>query len=227
MKIVAFDVKSSIAHFRRPDTTATHLTYPFIPPTAAKGLIGAILGIEDFTTNDKVGIQLLSPVQMVSQQLSMIGKPGGTVFNRPTTIQLLIHPSYRIYYAGEEFVDELEQRLKRSQSIYPTYLGSAFALTKPVYYKTFTGKDVKGKEYLSTRGVIPASLIKELDFQPGYYVQRAGGFFKHYLGNRTFGDTVDFIYEENQKRMRFLPDFTKINQETQVADIGGEVVCLI
>ena len=106
MKVVVFDVKGDIGHFRRPDTTATHLTYPFIPPTAVKGLVGAILGIEDFVTNDKIGIQILSEVNMVSQQMSML-KMGNT-FNRPTTVQLLINPAYRIYYSGDEYVDELE-----------------------------------------------------------------------------------------------------------------------
>ena len=47
MKALIFEVKGTIAHFRRPDTTATHLTYPFITPLAAKGLVGAMLGITD------------------------------------------------------------------------------------------------------------------------------------------------------------------------------------
>jgi len=85
MKAVVFEVKGAIAHFRRPDTTATHLTYPFITPLAAKGLVGAILGITDFTTRDRVGIQLLNPVCTSAQQLSMLGKDSGNTFNRPTT----------------------------------------------------------------------------------------------------------------------------------------------
>jgi len=40
MKGLAFDIKGSIAHFRRPDTTATQMTYPFITPTAVRGLVG-------------------------------------------------------------------------------------------------------------------------------------------------------------------------------------------
>ena len=63
MKGLAFDVLGTLGHFRRPDTTATQMTYPFITPTAAKGLVGAILGIEDFVTSDRVGIELLRPVR--------------------------------------------------------------------------------------------------------------------------------------------------------------------
>ena len=129
MKAVVFDIKGKIAHFRRPDTTVTQLTYPFITPLAAKGLVGAILGITDFVTKDKVGIQLLSPVRTSVQQLSMLGE-GGT-FNRPTTIEYLVNPSYRIYYVGNEYVHELYSSLKKQQSVYPTYLGVAYALTFP------------------------------------------------------------------------------------------------
>lgn len=133
MKLIAFDVRSTIAHFRRPDTTSTHLTFPFIPPTAAKGLVGAVLGIEDFVTTDQVGIQLLSEVRMISQRLSLLGKGSRNTFNRPTTIQLLVQPAYRIYYAGEQYTDRLEFMLQNKQAIYSTYLGSAFSLTTPEY----------------------------------------------------------------------------------------------
>ena len=71
MKTIIFDLQGEMAHFRRPDTTSTQLTYPFITPTAIKGLVGAILGIEDFVTNDKIGIQLLNPVRTIAQQMSM------------------------------------------------------------------------------------------------------------------------------------------------------------
>ncbi|WKB35390.1 CRISPR-associated protein Cas5 [Terrilactibacillus sp. S3-3] len=118
MNTVTFDLKGKLAHFRRPDTTATQLTYPFFTPTAAKGLVGAILGITDFMTDDKVGVQLLHPVKTTSQQLSMLGKDADLSFNRPTTIELLINPYYRIYYAGGEHVDELADKLTHRQSVF-------------------------------------------------------------------------------------------------------------
>ena len=128
MKAVVFEVKGAIAHFRRPDTTATHLTYPFITPLAAKGLVGAILGITDFTTRDRVGIQLLNGCTS-AQQLSMLGKDSGNTFNRPTTVELLVNPAYRIYYVGDEYVDELAESLRNRRYVYHTYLGVAYAIT--------------------------------------------------------------------------------------------------
>ena len=42
----------------------------------------------------------------VAQQMSMLGNSGSS-FNRPTSIELLVNPAYRIYYAGEEHVEDL------------------------------------------------------------------------------------------------------------------------
>lgn len=228
MKVVAFDVKGAIAHFRKPDTTATQLTYPFISPTAAKGMVGAILGIEDFTTKDLVGIQLLSGVEMVSQQLSMLGKGGGTVFNRPTTIQLLVQPAYRIYYGGTEYVSKLETFLKKGKSVYPTYLGAAYALTTPVYVNSWNADafDNKG-DFVTSKAAVPVEVIQELDIVEGYYYQRANGFMHKYLGNRTFEKSLDYIFEKDGKEVRFKVRKERSDfKDIQIVALDGEIVCL-
>lgn len=227
MKVVAFDVASSIAHFRRPDTTATQLTYPFIPPTAAKGIVGAILGIEDFVTKDRVGIQLLSKVQIISQQLSLLGKGGGTVFNRPTTIQLLVQPAYRIYYGGEEYVDILEEKLMNHHAVYTTYLGSAFALTKPRYVGTWRLQEIVPPDTVCyAKTVVPVDLIEELKVEDGYYYQRANGFMREYLGNRAFQKSIDFLYEQNGKKIKILPK-QENDLDMNVCVLEGDLLCLV
>ncbi len=41
MVVLVFEIKGKLAHFRRPDTTVTHATYPFISRTALLGMLGA------------------------------------------------------------------------------------------------------------------------------------------------------------------------------------------
>lgn len=227
MKALVFEVKGSVAHFRRPDTTATQLTYPFITPTAAKGLIGAILGITDFVTRDKVGIQLLSPVKTSAQQLSLLGKDSNSqTFNRPTTIELLVNPHYRIFYAGNEYVENAAKKIKNGQSVYPTYLGVAFALTFPkfigYYDEVFL---MENDEIIETKSVVPTHLIKELFIEEDCCYSRASGFMKHYLGNRTFEKSVSFLYEKEGRRIRFRRK-TDVSEDL-IVKIGGESVCLV
>lgn len=227
LKVVAFDVRSSLAHFRRPDTTATQLTYPFIPPTVAKGIVGAILGIEDFVTSDRIGIQLLSHVEIVSQQLSLLGKGGGTVFNRPTTIQLLVNPAYRIYYSGDEYTDELEERLINNQATYTTYLGSAFAITKPEYVGTWRLVEVNDLNMTCySKTVVPIQLIEELHVEDGFYYQRASGFMWKYVGNRTFQQSIDFLYEQKGKKIKIQPKQT-LESEISMYELEGDLLCLV
>lgn len=228
---LAFDVLGTVGHFRRPDTTATQMTYPFITPTAARGLVGAILGIEDFVTSDQVGIALLRPVRIVSQQMSMLGKDSGSVFNRPTTIELLVNPGYRIYYTGEEYTEKLLDFLRQERAVYATYLGAAYALTKPVLYKFY--KEVsfpvmEGRE-IETKTAVPTALIQEIVLKPDRYYCRAGGFLYEYKGGRTFEKSVDFLYEKDGKPISFIPktDKTDMLLDLKLAKFEEDWACLI
>lgn len=228
MKGVVFDLSGSLAHFRKPDTTATHMTYPFITPLAVKGLVGAILGLEDFITKDKVGIRLMKPVKTISQQMSMLGKDAGSSFNRPTTIELVISPYYRIYYAGYEYADQLVEFLQKDQAVYPTYLGAAYALTKPKLIRIFdTTEKCHGiVDELESKSIVPSVLIKDLCLRTGSIYCRAGGFLYEYKGNRTFEKSIDFIYEQEGKSIYFKPVDGSFFIDPEIRLFGKEVVCL-
>ncbi len=228
MKGLAFDVRGSIGHFRRPDTTATQMTYPFITPTAAKGLAGAILGIEDFVTEDQVGIALLRPVRTVAQQMSMLGKDAGGTFNRPTTIELLVNPAYRIYYTGGEYTEPLIKALTEDRLVYTTYLGAAYALTKPILHQIYsdvTSASVEAKE-IESKSVIPTVMINEIVVKPDRYYCRAGGYLRQYKGRRTFEKSVDFLYEKYGKPIAFIPRMD-LPSDFTLARFGEDFICLV
>ncbi|MCR6544712.1 CRISPR-associated protein Cas5 [Dehalobacterium formicoaceticum] len=231
MKGLAFDVLGTVGHFRRPDTTATQMTYPFITPTAAKGLVGAILGIEDFVTDDRIGIGLLRPVRTVAQQMSMLGKDSGSTFNRPTTIELLVNPGYRIYYTGEEYTEQLFEFLTRERAIYTTYLGVAYALTKPMLYRVYPEVSYmvpEGKE-IEPKTVVPTALIREIVLKADRYYCRAGGFMYKYKGRRTFEKSIDFLYEKDGKSIAFIPKKCEDDSplDLSLAHFGEDLICLI
>lgn len=227
MKGLAFEVKSTVAHFRRPDTTATQVTYPFITPTAAKGLVGAILGITDFVTRDKIGIELLRPVKTVAQQMSMLGKDSGATFNRPTTIELVVNPAYRIYYTGDEYTEQLLDYLKKEESVYTTYLGTAYALTKPVLSKEYDNVCMADNlNAVETKTVVPTVLIKEIILREARYFCRAGGYMYEYKGERIFEKSIDFIYEKNGKPISFVPAQNAL-LDVKIAKFGEDLICLL
>lgn len=230
MEILTFDLRGSLAHFRKPDTTATHVTFPFITRTALRGLIGSILGLEEYHGNILAGIQLLSPVRRVSQELSLLGKAflgdGGNQFNRPTAIELLVNPHYRIYCQGDE-VEELAERIGKRQSVYHTYLGSAFALTVPEYISLSRGEEIDpGKDWVTSVTVIPTHFIESLSMEEGNQYGRAGGFHYEHLGNRRFQGSVHLLYEVNGRPIRFIPKANPSPAVKMVRLENGEVITL-
>jgi CRISPR-associated protein Cas5h len=208
MKLLVFDLKSDLAHFRRPDTTATHASYPFITRTALRGLLGSILGLAHWSEEAWTGVQLLGPVRTRTQQLSLLGKgyfSGGTLsFNRPTSIEMVIKPHYRIYYSGARF-DELHDALEQGRSVYHTYLGSAFALTKPKFVGLLDVIEDTPTGSSECLTVVPSHVVTNLEIQPGQQYVRAGGVPYASLGERHYEGTINFIYERSGQPIRFTP----------------------
>ena len=125
--VVAFEVRSELAHFRRPDTLGTHATYPIPTRTALRGLIAAVLGEEAWSDGGRVGLRLLGPVRTVAQQMSYHGKKwegsggGDASFHRLTSVELVVQPHYRVYTTGphaDRRMGERAPRLGQAPTLY-------------------------------------------------------------------------------------------------------------
>lgn len=243
-RILIFDLKGTMAHFRLPDTTVTHASYPFIPRTTLHGLLASILGLESLNGGQSgnggegdnlVGIRLMSPVKSSFQKVSMLGKgwagSGSDSFNRPVSIEVIVNPHYRIYYTGPH-LGELENMIDSGRSKYHTYLGSCFCPVVPKYVNTQSAKELHPvPSVLTTNTVVPTFAVERLIPQPGCEYARAGGFHYEHLGNRQFKGTLNMVYDMNGKSLAIEPraDFGKGPNEPIVEFFEleeGEVVCL-
>ncbi len=217
LDVVVFELRGTVAHFRRPDTLGTHATYPFIPRTSLRGMLASILGLQELPTEGRAGVRLLRPVRTVAQELSMHGKTWEAAsgppssFHRPTSIELVIEPHYRLFYTGP-LLDELDARLRERRSHYHTYLGSAFCLTFPQWTRRNDGCE----PLLPTPGtpircatVVPSSAVARLDPEEGQEYVRVGGLMWEHDGpfheRRFRGTAVSVIYEANGGPLRFAP----------------------
>jgi len=232
MDVLVFDLRGSLGHFRRPDTTSTHATYPFITRTALRGLLGSVLGLEEFLEEDAwTGIRLLRPVRTRAQELSLLGKGflgSGPSFGRQTSVELVVQPHYRIFYSGA-YMDELEARLSQRQSVYHTYLGSAFALTTPEWKGVVTGSpcELQSGERVTTRTVVPTHAVERLEPIGGSQYARAGGLLYNYLGGRRFRGTINLVYEVNGGPLTFLAKSAPYKPPVKFVRLEeGDVVCL-
>lgn len=235
MTLVIFDLRGPLAHFRRPDTIGTHATYPFITRTALRGLAASILGREDVPPEVRCAVRLMSPVYTVAHQMAMHGKTWLGItkteesFSRPTAIELVVQPHYRVYYAGP-LAEELGERIRKGHSHYHTYLGSAYCLTFPRWVACATGVPVPllpEGETLTCASVVPSPAVQRLLPSDGDQYARVGGMLRDALGERRFRGTVNVLYEVNGRPLRFLPapappdalwQFVRLSEE--------ETVCL-
>ena len=53
--VLIFDISSNIAMFRKPYTTTSLISYPFPPPTAVAGLLGAMTGLDNQADSEGAG----------------------------------------------------------------------------------------------------------------------------------------------------------------------------
>lgn len=208
MQLLIFDLRGPLAHFRRPDTMGTQATYPFITRTALRGLAASILGLEALPEDPQCGIRLLAPVRTVAQELSMLGKGwigGGPDFNRPTSVEIVVQPHYRVYYAGP-LQDELSSRIRAGRSHYHTYLGSAYCLTFPEFVvdTEATALTPEPGSLLECVSVVPSSVVSALRPDPGHEYARVGGVLYEHIGERRFRGTVNLLYEAHGRPTRFV-----------------------
>jgi CRISPR-associated protein Cas5h len=214
--VAVFELRGPIAHYRRPDTLGTHASYPFIPRTALRGLIGSVLGLEYRSDGDilpaesRCGLRLLSPITTVAQELTLHGKKWigagpNESFHRPTSIELVVNPHYRVFFSGP-LVDDLAVRLGRRQSSFHTYLGSAFCLTFPEWIGKKPAEPIPANtQRIPSSTLVPSAAVGRLLFDNGEQYARVGGILREHIGGRRFRATVSAIYEVTGKPVTFQP----------------------
>ena len=229
MQVLIFELKGKMGHFRRPDTTGTHATYPFISRTALHGLLASILGLEMLDGNNFMALRLMTPVYTCTQEMSMIGKGfekgGKDSFNRPTAVEFVVNPHYRIYYTGK-YLKDLVGKLSGNESHYHTYLGCAYCLTFPKFVDVARGILISAMGEVSTRTIVPTNAISSLKFREGTCYSRVSGMQYRYLGGRRFDGTINFIYNDENRSIEFVPAVPNEGKPVSFVDVSGETICL-
>jgi CRISPR-associated protein Cas5h len=150
-KLLIFDLKGPMAHFRKYYTNSSSLSYLFPPRTVVVGLIAGLLGFpsERYTKEKNaiyyekfdekgclVSISLRSKVRRIMQTVNYIrtkslsevdGSAGGTQIPieilLPETISSEIMYRIYFYHTNNEIYNKLKKRLEEQKFIFPPYMG--------------------------------------------------------------------------------------------------------
>lgn len=139
-KILAFDIWGRYAHFKKIFATTSALSYVIPSKTAIYGLIGAIIGLDKFDNkyldsfipgNCIVGIQIINPIVMQRINTNLHPHTHGLIKStqnrKPTTVEYVYRPRYRIYFSHSDnnIYSELKKHLQNHTSVYTPSLGLA------------------------------------------------------------------------------------------------------
>jgi len=149
--VVCFELEGPWALFRKPYSPLSPVSYPFPPPPAVLGLIGAVLGLGKTEyaealgwADARVGARLLRPVRTFQAGINLLNtKEGVDSLWRPWSPkkdahrmqvphEFLVDPAWRIWLAGipHELAADLQHRLREGRAAYTPTLGLANCLAE-------------------------------------------------------------------------------------------------
>jgi CRISPR-associated protein Cas5h len=210
--VLVFDISGDLAMFRKPYTTTSLISFPFPPPTAIAGLIGAITGIDnlagsrdagsaafwDQLSGTRIAIGLKKPVRWMTTAVNLLKyktSSGDMREHIQAKHQMLKDPEFRIYISGGTIYSELKKRLEREEFIFTPYLGVAYALAEIDFIGELEEEIAQKDDYVDT--VVPLYGNLVVDVHKNRSIHRELIPYKMDV-NRHSIETVDVIYPEYQ-----------------------------
>ncbi len=148
MRVITFEIEGPWGLFRKPYAPVSPVSYPFPPPTAVMGLVGAICGYDKREYHERIGwgsfragVRLLRPVRTFRAALNLLNtkksgpldrlwRPAKESYRMQIPFEFLADPAYRVWVAGLEdaAAARLVERLTGDGPVYTPVLGLANCL---------------------------------------------------------------------------------------------------
>ncbi len=212
--IIGLEISSDFAHFSHPATIYSSLTYPVPPKTTVMGMLGAIMGLEDYLFLNSIKYACVvkkieakrsfcfNGVKNALSELNLdkagIGfKSGRKQFYR----ELLVNPCYEIYIDLSDIEkvhrDRIVELLKAKKSLYPLYMGVNFALADYRFLGVFDSTQERGDADLDS--IVPLDSNFAIEAGRSYTDIR---FATKIESGRHFGNFADFLVETSGKSIK-------------------------
>ena len=188
VRVLSFDVGSTLAQFRKSYTTTSALTYSIPPLSSLRGLVGAIIGLPYGEMQNKLesaqfGIQILREIKKSRIMMNLINTkldiaPLGIAGSPRIQVRFeyVYEPLYRIYFSSPdtEIMNRFKEMLIQHKSYFTPYLGTAYCIANFKWSGEHLGtfKDVSNETEVLTAA--PKDWIKKMSINEGkrYMVER-------------------------------------------------------
>ena len=226
-KILIFDIKGPMAHFRKFYTNSSSLSYLFPPRTVVAGIIAGILGLpsERFSkdktkiyyellnkNNCFIGLGLKSKIRKIMQTVNYSftkTQNNQILFGKPTQIPVEIlldyqfgnEITYRIYFScsdgNENLYNDLKNIIKDDKFNYPPYLGISEFLATTKYVNETEIIPDKTTNNIEISSVCKLKNI-DLNFDKSGFQYLVEKMPTGFLNDRTPLETEDYVVEVNK-----------------------------
>lgn len=224
METIIFDVFGDLALFRKFYTNTSMLTYPFPPPTAAIGIIGAILGIKkkdlvDELQDIEIAVSITKPVRKIRFSLNYINTKDKTFTLSKGRTQIptefVKDPYYRIYVRNlkEGLKERFINLLKNHESVFIPYLG----ISELFCNFNFVGVDIAVDEFglSEISSVVPIDGIEIYPTKEGLKLLKER--VPHVIDkNRVVRRYTDVVIDEEGKPIPIKGSFSRIGDKNVI-----------
>ena len=232
---LVFEIASNLAMFRKAYTTTSMISYPFLPPTVAAGVIAAITGLDNGANEradaaeywrrfggTRIAISVRSPLSWYLTAVNLIkfkNSNGDMREHIQPKHQFIKNPRYRVYVRGGNLYGELKTRLEENECIFTPFLGVAYAVADISYIGEFAEEDIN-KNNIVVNTIVPLSDGLSIDMNKG------GAIFKEYVPmvqdiRRNFVSSVPVLYS-GQAATEAI--YVKDRGSLDLSRVGGEQV---
>lgn len=182
MRTLIFDIHGPYAHFRKPYSPASPVTYTFPPPTTILGIIGAICGFQKPDYHEQIGwdkvrlaVGVLAPPKKFRAAINLVNTKDNKFFrlvgeNPRSQIpyEFLKDPKYRLYVAeaSDLTMGLLADFLVEGKSVYTPALGLAQCIADISFVGDMASESLPEAAY-NISSVVPVDLAKHIKHKPG------------------------------------------------------------
>lgn len=241
-KVLIFDIWAELAHFRKPFTTTSPLTYSIPPRTAITGILGAIIGLDKGKNNNifnisssNVAIKILNPIKKTRKNINYINTKDLKEFRitkgrTQIKLELLCNPKYRLFvnHKESEIYNCLKSNLNQHKSFYTVSLGLSENIANYEYLGEFSYRTIDDEnDWKEIDSVYNLTIHKNsnlaktdmFDLKNGeYFTENIPGEMSE---DREVKEYYEVLFERNGKKLK-----TKYPQYILIEDLNEKILWL-
>jgi len=209
--VLVFDLWGDLAHFKKPYTTTSPLSFAFPPRPTIAGIISAIIGLgkneyaDSFRKRDaNIGLRILNAVKKIRVSQNLIDTKTARFFSRikqrtQIRIEYIKDPKYRIYFQHTDIdlLNHTKNLLETHECVYTVSLGLSELLADFQYIGEFNLERKTSRDLVEIHSIAPEQSI-EMEFEEGkeYF---SANMPLEMNSNRIVTQFGTVIYERNGK----------------------------